>query len=116
MAIFDSGTRARTSRSTLVMRWQCGHHVANISSKYGAPASDDEENVPIPLRTANAGACEPTPSGGGNCGGLGATAEPGTVLLAWRTAYTVIAIMTIAPATLAHNAIARRRSASGCGA
>lgn len=90
--------------------------MANISSKYGVPPSDDEENVPIPLRTAKDGARDPTPSGGGNCGGLGATAEPGTVLLPWRTAYMMIAMMMIAPMTLAQTATARRRAGSGCGA
>src|ERR1700730_10031416 len=65
------------SRRVTVIFWQCGHHVAKISSKYGLPAKLSDESVPPFAVTEKDGACEPTFTGGGREGNAtGLTAAP----------------------------------------
>src|SRR5690348_8079881 len=92
----SSGNRLRTSRRTLVMRWQCGHHVANISSRYGWPRYESDVKSPFGVWTEKPGAFVPTFAGGGNDGiEFGLTAAPLTCALRWTMAYAMIPIMAM---------------------
>src|SRR5438132_13687444 len=80
-------------RKTAVMRWQCGHHVAKISSMYGFPASVSEEITPPFVVTENAGATLPTLTGGGKEGiASGLIEAPLTWALRCTIAYVAIAM------------------------
>ncbi len=100
MARREAGIFDRIARSTDVMRWQCGHQVANISSRYGVPANDEDEIGPKALWTLHCGAALPVAAIDGMLAdGCGATAAPGTTCLLPHTAYAMMAASATTPTT-----------------